>query len=320
LGAVAKHRAGDVEQPIADRAEGTCVAMTAEAQGGVLGAAARVVLRGNACPVVEGIPEPRITGEPSRDDAALAGPLGDRSCATKGPQSVIVSSLEGFPSLCEQRGEDDPAVSWQGCEDRSVALLVCLPRFALRRLGQEAAQPIKLAVRILELAIDHSQTFDEHANMSACGRDRPGGDSDWWLSQHRQDFGSSEPANAAAFQDPGDARLTDTHRFVRRRHELPQIKEPFGAQILFEFEHGGKITPQLLTETVAESIPLAVQIVCHARPFTQLDDQWLSKSKLAEGAHIGAQRVSKHLGVTAVVLGAGRRETITEAIELLGMA
>ena len=98
MGAVAKHRAGDVEQPIADRAEGTCVAVTAEAQSGVLGAAARIVLHGNACPVVESVLEPRITCEPSRDDAALSGTLGDRSSATKSPQGVIVSSLEGFPS------------------------------------------------------------------------------------------------------------------------------------------------------------------------------------------------------------------------------
>jgi hypothetical protein len=75
---------------------------------------------------------------------------------------VIVSSPEGFPSLCERHGEDDPTLSWQGCEDRSVALLVCLPRFALRRLGQEATQLVELAVRILELPVDRSQAFDEH--------------------------------------------------------------------------------------------------------------------------------------------------------------
>jgi hypothetical protein len=66
---------------------------------------ATIVLRGDASPVVEGIPEARITGESSRDDTALTGSLGDRCGAAKG------SSLEGFPSLCEQRGEDDPTVS-----------------------------------------------------------------------------------------------------------------------------------------------------------------------------------------------------------------
>jgi hypothetical protein len=89
LGAVAKHRAGDIEEPIADGAEGTCVAVAAQAQSGVLGAAARIVLHGNACPVVESVLEPRITGEPSRDDAALSATLGGRS-------SVISVQISAF--------------------------------------------------------------------------------------------------------------------------------------------------------------------------------------------------------------------------------
>ena len=84
------------------------MAVTAQAQSGVLGAAARIVLHCNACPVRSGASD-------YMRDAALSGTLGD---------SVIISSLEGFPSLCEQRGVDDPTVSRQGGEDRSVALLI----------------------------------------------------------------------------------------------------------------------------------------------------------------------------------------------------
>jgi hypothetical protein len=65
LGAVAKHRAGDIEQPIANRAEGAVVVVTALARSGVLGAAARIVSHGNACHVVESILELGIAGEPS---------------------------------------------------------------------------------------------------------------------------------------------------------------------------------------------------------------------------------------------------------------
>jgi hypothetical protein len=36
------------------------VAVTAQEQSDVLGAAARIVLRGNACPVIESVLEPRI--------------------------------------------------------------------------------------------------------------------------------------------------------------------------------------------------------------------------------------------------------------------
>jgi hypothetical protein len=41
------------------------------------------VLHGDARPVIEGILEPRITGKSSRDDAALAGALGDGCSATR---------------------------------------------------------------------------------------------------------------------------------------------------------------------------------------------------------------------------------------------
>jgi hypothetical protein len=75
------------------------MAMTALSQSGALGGPATVVLHGDAHPVIEGILEPRITGKSSRDDAALAGALGDGCSATKGPQGAIVSSLEGLPTL-----------------------------------------------------------------------------------------------------------------------------------------------------------------------------------------------------------------------------
>lgn len=55
----------------------------------------------------------------------------------------------------------------------------------------------------------------------------------------------------------------------------------------------------------------------HSRPLAQLDDLgWLFREAPEEVA-IGAQRVGEHHGVAAVVLGAGDRESIAEAIELL---
>src|SRR5215467_146225 len=43
------------------------------------------------------------------------------------------------------------------------------------------------------------------------------------------------------------------------------------------------------------------------------------RAQACGSAPIGPQRIGKHLGITAVILGTGRRETITEAIELLGI-
>jgi hypothetical protein len=66
-----EHRAGDVAQPIAERAKGTCVLASASSQSRIRGRAATIVPRSD----------------------------------------VIVSSLESFPSFRKRHGEDDAAVS-----------------------------------------------------------------------------------------------------------------------------------------------------------------------------------------------------------------
>ena len=42
-------------------------------------------------------------------------------------QRGVVAPLQAIPSLCEQRGEDNPSNSRQGCKDFHVMLLL-LPR------------------------------------------------------------------------------------------------------------------------------------------------------------------------------------------------
>ena len=107
------------------------MAMTARPQSIVFRPTLVVVLDGGIRPVIDGVPEPGMTGEPSDDDAALSRSLCDRCDTTQCAQSMVVSPLQGIPCLCEQRGEDDPAVSWHGCEDRRVALLIKLSQLGL---------------------------------------------------------------------------------------------------------------------------------------------------------------------------------------------
>jgi len=64
-------------------------------------------------------------------------------------QGGVVSSLQG---ICEQRGEDDPSYSWQGCEDVHVMLLP-LPRLDLLRRNEAGGQSIELTMRLLDLPV-----------------------------------------------------------------------------------------------------------------------------------------------------------------------
>ena len=55
---------------------------------------------------------------------------------------MVVSPLQGVEGLCEQRGEDDPTDTWQGCEDRHVALLDLSPRLGFR--AEAFGEPVKV--------------------------------------------------------------------------------------------------------------------------------------------------------------------------------
>ena len=106
------------------------------AQFGVFCAASRIVLHGDARPVVEGIGEAVVAGLAAHDDATLAGTLGDRRDPCQTSQGGIISPLQRLPGFGEQRGEDGPSHSRQGCEDRRVMLLLPAPaRFSWRPRG-----------------------------------------------------------------------------------------------------------------------------------------------------------------------------------------
>ncbi len=97
--------------------------VTASAQGGVLGFALGVMLNGDTRPMVHSVGEPVMAGLPSDDDPAFAGPLGYGRDSGQTAQSGVIAPQQGIPSLCKQRGEDNPSNSRQGCEDFHVMLL-----------------------------------------------------------------------------------------------------------------------------------------------------------------------------------------------------
>src|SRR5262245_33135512 len=67
-----KQRAGERQQPIADRAQGAGMAVAALAQGGIALSAYRIMLGGDARPVIEGLLQSGIAGKPPGHEADLA--------------------------------------------------------------------------------------------------------------------------------------------------------------------------------------------------------------------------------------------------------
>ena len=78
-GAGFEHGAGDIEQSVGDRSQGSAMAVTSASEFGVFRPAARIVLHGDAGPMIDRVGETVVAGLASDDDAALARALGDRA-------------------------------------------------------------------------------------------------------------------------------------------------------------------------------------------------------------------------------------------------
>jgi len=137
--------------------------------------ACEVVLNGDARPMVHGVGQSVMAGLSSDDDAALARALGDRRDSCQAAQGGVVTSLQGIERFCEQRGEDNPSHSRQGCEDLHVMLLL-LPRLHLRGCDEAGGQAIQPMMRLFELPVDEADAGNERGDVGAGGFVGSGGD------------------------------------------------------------------------------------------------------------------------------------------------
>ena len=128
--------------------------------------AAYLVLLGASCcngdarPVVHGVSEPVTAGLPSDDNAALAGLLGDGRDSGQTAQSGVVAPFKAVPSLCEQRGEDNPSNSRQGRKDFHVMLLLP-PRPCLLCWNEPGRQGIQPAMSLFDLPVHKADARNE---------------------------------------------------------------------------------------------------------------------------------------------------------------
>jgi len=174
-------------------------------------------------------------------------------------------------------------------------------------------------VRLLDLLVDQLEASRHGGNVGGRRFDRAAGDDERLLAQDTHDLGGVDAANAVGFQQARRAALAQAGGLGGRRGHGPQIEEPIGGRIVAEFERLRIVAPELLADAIGQPIALLLQILGHARPLAQFDHDRVFDSEPAEAMPVGAQRVGEHVGVAAVVLGAGDGVAIAEAVELLGI-
>lgn len=99
----------------------------------------------------------------------------------------------------------------------------------------------------------------------------------------------------------------------RDMYKAPKFKNPVWGDILRNFEKSRIAMREQLADAIAETVAFDAQILNDARQFPQFDDDRVEQREETKAAPIRARR----FGVTAVVLAAGGREAVAEAIKLL---
>src|SRR5262249_60635221 len=163
-------------------------------------------------------------------------------------------------------------------EDLHVMLLP-LPRLVLRGGNETGSQGVEPVMRFLQLLVHEADAGNEGGDMRARSLGRTSSDLHWRLAQNPENMGGIEASNAIALENFSDRRLSGARGLVWRRHGFPQIEYQLCSEIALEFEHGGKIAPELLAHTVGQPDALGTEVLSDPRPFAQLYDHRIGDSK-----------------------------------------
>ena len=192
-------------------------------------------------------------------------------------------------------------------------LLHWLPRLALLPADEASRERVDLSMSLRELSIDETEASDQRGDVG-CGRLHGAGvDRHRLLARDREDVGRIDAANPMAFEELRDGWLADPASLERCRGELPEVEQPVGSEVFVELEKGGKIAPKLLAHSARQPVALGDELVGDP----QLDDRRVDGRQMPKALRIGAQCRRQSAGIAAIVLGAGHRKAIAEALELL---
>jgi len=94
------------------------------------------------------------------------------------------------------------------------------------------------------------------------------------------------------------------------RCEGPKLEKPSRSEVVGELQHLRVIPPELMMHAVGQPNSFFLQFLGKARPRTQFDEPWISNLEAAKQTSIRPYAVGQHIGVSAIVLGAGDTEPV----------
>jgi hypothetical protein len=233
-------------------------------------------------------------------------------------QSVVISFSKRPRGLGEHRGGYDSSHSWQRPEDLDVAVLASLPFITLdgRELIEQGFQARAAA---LALSVDQVQAWQQQGNVLGCGIDDPRRNPQCGSMQRGKDILRIQAANTVLTQQAFDGFPLQSAGHGWRGRQLKQRPQPWFVSRGAQLKRLRVEAVKLFAQTVGQPIGLAPEVFIDPGEFPQLNYQRIVQTNPAKAGPIGAQCVTEHEGVAAVVFGAGHAMAVAKAIELLGI-
>lgn len=139
-------------------------------------------------------------------------------------------------------------------------MLLRLPRLGLLRRSEPAGPGIEPGMSLPELLIHEPDARDERRNMRAGAFSCSLSDLDRQLAQDAEHMGGVETTDTITLENFGDGRFADSPGLVGGRRVLPQVEQPFRAEVALELEHGWKVAPQQFADAVGEACAPAARL------------------------------------------------------------
>ena len=165
-------------------------------------------------------------------------------------------------------------------------------------------------------SIDELEPLDDDLDVGDSGLRGSGRHGDGRLTQAVKDILGADGAHPPALEKLLDRSETEAPGLGGRWCQRPKFGYPGLGQVALDLEELRKVAPELLSLTVDEAGSFTGQFVGDTGPFTKLDHFRRVRREPAKEAAVRAQCIGQGEGVTAVVLGTGRRMAVPETVEL----